>query len=132
MPTTDPIADFLNRIRNALKTRKPRVDIPYSTIKSELARVLMECSFIHDYAHVDEGPQGYIRVYLKYTGKGESAIQGLRRISTPGLRRYVNNREIPRVMNGLGVSILTTSQGVMTGNQARKHGIGGEVVAWVW
>jgi small subunit ribosomal protein S8 len=132
MPTTDPIADFLNRIRNAMRTRKPRVDIPYSTIKSELARVLMECNFIHDYAHVDEGPQGYIRVYLKYTGKGESAIQGLRRISTPGLRRYVNSREIPRVMNGLGVSILTTSQGVMTGNQARKQGIGGEVVAWVW
>jgi small subunit ribosomal protein S8 len=132
MPTTDPIADFLNRIRNALRTRKPRVDIPYSNIKAELARVLMECNFIHDYVQVDEGPQGYIRVYLKYTPKGESAIQGLRRISTPGLRRYVNSQKVPRVLNGLGVSILTTSSGVMTGNQARKKGIGGEVIAEIW
>jgi small subunit ribosomal protein S8 len=132
MPTTDPIADFLNRIRNALRTRKPRVDIPFSNIKAELARVLMECNFIHDYVQVDEGPQGYIRVYLKYTAKGESAIQGLRRISTPGLRRYVNSQKVPRVLNGLGVSILTTSHGVMTGNQARRQGIGGEVIAEVW
>lgn len=132
MPTTDPIADFLNRIRNALKTRKPRVDIPYSGVKSELARVLMECSFIHDYVHVDEGPQGYIRVYLKYTSQGGSAIQGLRRVSTPGLRRYVNSREIPRVLNGLGVSILTTSRGIMTGSQARREGLGGELIAEVW
>jgi small subunit ribosomal protein S8 len=132
MPTTDPIADFLNRIRNALRTRKPRVDIPYSNIKAELARVLMECNFIHDYVQVDEGPQGFIRVYLKYTPQGESAIMGLRRISTPGLRRYVNSRKVPRVLNGLGVSILTTSSGIMTGNQARKKGIGGEVIAEIW
>jgi small subunit ribosomal protein S8 len=132
MPTTDPIADFLNRIRNALKTRRPRVDIPFSQMKSELARVLMECNYIHDYVHVDEGPQGYLRVYLKYTPQGESAIRGMRRKSTPGLRRYVNSREIPRVLNGLGVSILTTSHGVMTGNQARKQGLGGELIAEIW
>ncbi len=132
MPTTDPIADFLNRIRNALKTRRPRVDIPFSKMKSELARVLMECNYIHDYVQVDEGPQGYLRVYLKYTAQGESAIRGMRRKSTPGLRRYVNSREIPRVLNGLGVSILTTSHGVMTGNQARKQGLGGELIAEIW
>ncbi|RPH95817.1 30S ribosomal protein S8 [candidate division KSB1 bacterium] len=132
MPTTDPIADFLVRIRNALRVRKPSVDIPFSQMKSDLARVLMDCNFIHDYVHVDEGPQGYIRVYLKYTPQGEAAIKGLRRISKPGLRRYVGQRQIPRVFNGLGVSILTTSRGIMTGNQARKEGLGGEVIAEIW
>jgi small subunit ribosomal protein S8 len=132
MPTTDPIADFLNRIRNALKTRKPRVDIPFSGVKAELARVLMECSFIHDFVHVDEGPQGYIRVYLKYTPQGQSAIQGIKRTSRPGLRRYVGHERIPRVRNGLGVSILTTSKGIMTGGQARKQGLGGELIAEIW
>jgi small subunit ribosomal protein S8 len=132
MPTTDPIADFLNRIRNALHAKHPRVDIPYSNVKSELARVLMDCNFIHDYVHVDEGPQGYLRLYLKYMTDGRPVIQGIRRISSPGLRRYVSEREIPRVMNGLGVSILTTSKGIMTGNEARRQGLGGEVVAEIW
>jgi small subunit ribosomal protein S8 len=132
MPTTDPIADFLNRIRNALRTRKPRVDIPYSNVKSELARVLMECNFIHDFVHVDEGPQGYLRVYLKYVTGGAPAIQGIRRVSRPGLRRYVGHDEVPRVLNGLGVSILTTSHGIMTGGQAKKQGLGGELVAEIW
>ncbi len=132
MPTTDPIADFLNRIRNALKAKHPRVDIPFSAMKSEIARVLMDCSFIHDYVHVDEGPQGYLRVYLKYTTQGQSVIQGIRRISTPGLRRYVKEHEIPRVLNGLGVAILTTSKGIMTGNQAHRQGLGGEVIAEIW
>jgi small subunit ribosomal protein S8 len=131
MPTTDPIADFLTRIRNALRIRKPSVDIPYSRLKSELARVLMDCSFIHDYVHVDEGPQGYLRLYLKYGAQGP-AIQGLKRISRPGLRRYVAHREIPRVLNGLGVSVMTTSRGIMTGNEARRQGLGGEVVAEIW
>jgi small subunit ribosomal protein S8 len=132
MPTTDPIADFLNRIRNALRTRKPRVDIPYSNIKAEIARVLMECNFIHDYVQVDEGPQGYIRVYLKYTSQGLPAIQGIKRVSRPGLRRYVAQDKVPRVLNGLGVSILTTSHGVMTGGQAKKQGLGGELIAQIW
>jgi small subunit ribosomal protein S8 len=132
MPTTDPIADLLNRIRNALKAKHPRVDIPFSNVKSEIARVLMDCNFIHDFVHVDEGPQGYLRVYLKYTPNGQPVIQGIRRISTPGLRRYVKEHEIPRVLNGLGVSILTTSKGVMTGNQARRLGLGGEVIAEIW
>lgn len=132
MPTTDPIADFLTRIRNALRTRKPSVDIPYSGVKSELARVLMDCSFIHDFVHVDDGPQGYLRLYLKYTPQGIPAIQGLRRLSRPGLRRYVGQRRIPRVLNGLGVSIITTSRGVMTGNDAKRQGLGGEVIAEIW
>ncbi|HEY3296011.1 MAG TPA: 30S ribosomal protein S8 [bacterium] len=132
MPTTDPIADLLNRIRNAHKAKHPRVDIPFSKVKSEIARVLMDCNFIHDFVHVDEGPQGYLRLYLKYTAQGKPVIQGIRRISSPGLRRYVNKDEIPRVLNGLGVSILTTSRGVMTGNQARKQGLGGEVLAEIW
>jgi small subunit ribosomal protein S8 len=132
MPTTDPIADFLTRIRNALTARHPRVDIPYSKMKAQLARVLMECSYIHDYAHVDEGPQGYLRVYLKYTPTGSAAIKGLKRVSRPGLRRYVGHEKIPRVLNGMGVSILTTSRGIMTGNEARRQGLGGEVIAHIW
>jgi len=131
MPTTDPIADFLTRVRNALKTRQPRVDIPYSKSKSELARVLMDCHFIHDFVHVDEGPQGYLRLYLKYTG-GQPVIQGLKRISRPGLRRYVGQRDIPRVLNGLGTAILSTSHGVMTGAEAKRQGLGGEVVCHIW
>jgi small subunit ribosomal protein S8 len=132
MPTTDPIADFLTRIRNALRTRKPSVDIPFSGVKSELARVLMDCNFIHDFVHVDVGPQGYLRLYLKYTPQGSPAIQGLRRLSRPGLRRYVGQRQIPRVLNGLGVSIITTSRGIMTGNEAKRQGLGGEVIAEIW
>jgi small subunit ribosomal protein S8 len=132
MPTTDPIADFLTRIRNALSARHPRVDIPYSRMKAELARVLMECNYIHDYVHVDEGPQGFLRVYLRYTPRGEAAIKGLRRVSRPGLRRYVNHEKIPRVLDGLGVAILTTSRGIMTGNEARRQGLGGEIIAHIW
>ncbi|MFZ5433069.1 MAG: 30S ribosomal protein S8 [Calditrichota bacterium] len=132
MPTTDPIADFLTRIRNALKTRSPRVDIPFSRSKAEIARVLMDCNYIHDFVHVDEGPQGYLRLYLKYNADGQPAIQGLKRISRPGLRRYVPERSIPRVLNGLGVAILTTSRGIMTGHEARRQGVGGEVICHIW
>lgn len=132
MPTTDPIADFLTRIRNALRTRKPSVDIPFSKVKSELARVLMDGNFILDYVHVDEGPQGFLRLYLKYDPQGGPVIRGLKRVSRSGLRRYVGHREIPRVLNGLGVAVMTTSRGIMTGNEARRQGLGGEVIAEVW
>ncbi len=131
MPTTDPIADFLTRVRNAINARKTYVDIPFSKMKHDLARVLLEAYYIRDFVQVDEGPQGFIRVYLKYSN-GQPAIQGLRRISTPGLRRYVNQFEIPRVLNGLGIAILTTPKGLLTGNQARRAGVGGEVLAEVW
>ncbi len=132
MPTTDPIADLLTRVRNALKARKPSVDVPYSKTKAEVSRVLMECAFINDYVQVDDGPQGYLRLYLKYLPGGQSTIQGIRRVSRPGLRRYVGHDKLPRVLNGLGVAIMTTSRGIMTTNQARKLGIGGEVIAEVW
>ena len=132
MSMTDPIADFLNRVRNAMRVRKPYVDVPYSRMKAELARVLFETNYIYDYVQVDEGPQGFLRLYLKYTARGDSAIQGLRRISTPGLRRYVDHTRIPRVLNGLGTSIITTSRGVMTGGQAKKLGLGGELIAEIW
>jgi len=131
MPTTDPIADFLTRVRNALMARKTYVDIPFSRVKLDLARVLLEAYYIRDYVHVDEGPQGFVRVYLKYTN-GRPAIQGLRRVSTPGLRQYVGSRDIPRVRNGLGTAILTTPKGLLTGNQARRAGVGGEVLAEIW
>ncbi len=132
MPTTDPIADLLVRIRNGLRVRKPYVDIPYSKVKAEVCRVLLQTEFIFDYVQVDDGPQGFLRVYLKYSKGGEATIHGLRRVSTPGLRRYVGSRDIPRVLNGLGLTILTTSQGIMTGGQAKKLGLGGEVIAEVW
>jgi small subunit ribosomal protein S8 len=132
MLTTDPIADFLTRIRNAQKARKVRVDIPYSKMKADLARILMDCSYIYDYVQVDEGPQGFLRLYLKYSPKGEAVIQGLKRVSRPGLRKYVTQHDMPRVLNGLGVAILTTSKGVMTSNQARREGLGGEVLAEIW
>lgn len=131
MPTTDPIADFLTRVRNAITARKTYVDIPFSKIKHDLARVLLEAYYIRDFVQVDEGPQGFIRVYLKYTN-GKPAIQGLRRVSSPGLRRYVNQHQIPRVLNGLGTAILTTPKGLLTGNQARRAGVGGEILAEIW
>jgi small subunit ribosomal protein S8 len=131
MNITDPIADYLTRVRNALKANKTFVDIPYSRMKWDLSRILLEAYFIRDFVHVDEPPQGTLRVYLKYS-KGKPTIQGLKRISRPGLRKYVNSREIPRVHNGLGVPILTTSRGLMTGNQARRAGVGGEILAEIW
>lgn len=131
MPTTDPIADFLTRVRNAHMARKTYCDVPFSRIKLDLARVLLEAYYIRDFVQVDEGPQGFIRVYLKYTN-GRPAIQGLRRVSTPGLRQYVGSRDIPRVRNGLGTAILTTPKGLLTGNQARRAGVGGEILAEIW
>lgn len=132
MPTTDPIADLLTRVRNAIKARKTSVDVPYSKMKAQVTRVLMDTNYIFDFVQVDEGVQGYLRIYLKYAPGGESAIRGLKRVSRPGLRQYVNHDQIPRVLNGLGTSILTTSRGIMTGNQARKLGIGGEIIAEIW
>ena len=132
MPTTDPIADFLTRIRNAIHARHMKVDIPFSKLKKAMAQTLMDAGYIRDYVQVDDGKQGFLRLYLKYHTNGQSAIAGLKRISTPGLRRYVNKNRIPRVLNGLGVSVLSTPQGIMTGARARKVGVGGEVLAYIW
>ena len=132
MGMTDPVADMLTRIRNACKAGHPKVDIPSSNMKREVARILKTCGFIHNYAYVDDNRQGYLRLYLRYSADEESAIQGLQRVSRPGLRRYVGKDEIPRVLNGLGVAILSTSRGILTDSEARKAGAGGEVICHVW
>jgi small subunit ribosomal protein S8 len=132
MTMTDPIADYLTRIRNAAKAKKRRVDIPASNIKREITRILKRHRLIEDYLIIDDGKSGIIRILLKYTAQGESVIEGMQRISRPGLRKYVDKTSIPRVQNNIGISILTTSRGVMTGSRARRLGIGGEVLCYIW
>lgn len=128
---TDPIADMLARIRNAGQARHRRVDMPISKLKTEIARILKENHFIHDYKLVDDGAHGQLRVYLKFYQE-KPVIRNLRRISKPGLRKYAGARELPRVRGGLGIAIVSTSQGIMTDKQARARNIGGEVLAQVW
>jgi len=127
---TDPISDMLARIRNANRALLPNVEIPHSKIKESIAGILKREGYIQDFAVEGKLPKN-IKLRLKYQGK-KSVIEGLRRISTPGLRRYVGSTDIPRVRGGLGVAVLSTSEGVMTGNQARKKNIGGELVCYVW
>jgi len=133
MPVTDPIADMLTRIRNAIMVRHELVAIPSSNMKASIAQILKNEGFIDDF-DVDEqaSPQGEIKVYLHYREKNEPAIAGLKRVSRPGLRVYVQKGEIPRYYGGLGVSILSTSNGVMTGKQAWRDGVGGELLCYVW
>ena len=133
MAVTDPIADMLTRIRNAVNARHESVNIPASKIKVELARILAEEGFIEGYDVASSGsPQGSIRVRLHYRSRSEPAIAGLKRVSKPGLRVYVGKGEIPRYYGGLGVSMLSTSKGVMTGRQAWREGVGGELLCYVW
>lgn len=132
MTMTDPIADYLTRIRNATLARKRRVDVPSSRMKKEITRILKRHGLIDDYALVDDGKTGFIRILLKYTPQGKSVIEGLQRISSPGLRRYVAKDEIPRVRNNIGLAILSTSRGVMTGMRAHRLGVGGEVLCYIW
>lgn len=129
---SDPIADMLTRIRNAMKARFPKVDVPASKLKSELARILKDEGFILNYKLVDEGNHKAIRVYLKYTAANQPVISKLERVSRPGCRVYVGKSEIPKVLGGLGINILTTPQGVMTGKDARKAGVGGEVLCQIY
>ncbi len=129
---TDPIADMLTRVRNACRAGHRKVDIPSSRMKREIARILKESGFVHNYAYIDDNRQGYLRLYLKYSPNEESAIQGLTRESRPGLRKYVGKDEIPRILNGLGVAILSTSKGILTDRTARREGVGGEVICSVW
>ncbi len=128
---TDTIADMLTRIRNANQMRYEEVRVPSSNIKKEIARILKEEGFIEEYKIEDENTQGTIVLTLKYKNK-ERVITGLRRISKPGLRVYCKNNEIPKVLNGLGIAIISTSKGIMTDKQARKENIGGEVLAYIW
>jgi small subunit ribosomal protein S8 len=128
---TDPIADMLTRIRNAHGARLRRVDMPVSKLKTEIARLLKENHYIHDYKVLDDGRFGVLRLYLKYY-QDKPVIRELRRISKPGLRKYVGVEEIPRVRNGLGLAMLSTSRGVLTDREARAAKVGGEVLAYVW
>ncbi len=129
---TDPIADMLTRIRNALKARHDFTDMPASKVKLSMAETLKKEGFIRDYEVLQDGLRRTIRVHLAYTDKREPVITGLKRVSTPGLRVYVQKRKVPRVYGGLGIAILSTSQGLLSGGEARKRGLGGEVVCHVW
>jgi small subunit ribosomal protein S8 len=135
MSMTDPIADFLTRVRNGITASHEEVVIPSSKLKREMARILKEQGYIRNFAieaPTTERPSEIIRVALKYTDERRSAISGLRRVSRPGQRTYVNHTEIPKVLGGMGTAIVSTSKGVMTGHEARDAGVGGEVVAHVW
>ena len=132
MHITDPIADMLTRIRNANSAKHETVDIPASNMKKAIAQILLDAGYIASYKVIDDEKQGVIRVTLKYGENKTQVITGLRRVSKPGLRIYSNVEDMPKVMKGLGVAIISTSKGVMTDRQARKEHVGGEVLAFVW
>jgi small subunit ribosomal protein S8 len=129
---TDQIADMFTRIRNAIQAKKKTVNMPGSKLKVEVARVLCDHHFIRKYAFVDDGKQGILKLLLKYNEQMQNAVQGLERVSTPGLRRYRRASNMPRVLNGMGVLIVTTSKGLMTDRECRTNNIGGEVIGKVW
>ncbi len=131
MSMTDPVADMLTRIRNACAAGHRRVDIPRSKLKEQLARILAENHFVADFKSLDDGGRGVLRLYLRYHEE-QPVIRELRRVSSPGLRRYVKSREIPRVRNGLGIAIVSTPKGLMSDRQARAANLGGELLAVVW
>jgi small subunit ribosomal protein S8 len=130
--TADPIADMLTRVRNALIARHAKVDVPASRLKNEVARILKEEGYILNYKLTEEGSKKFIRLYLKYTTANLPVISRIERVSRPGCRVYVGSKEIPRILGGLGINILTTPKGVMTGTSARKEGVGGEVLCQIW
>jgi small subunit ribosomal protein S8 len=129
---TDPIADMLTRIRNAVQAKHAKVDMPASRLKAEVARILKQEGYISHYKTAEEGKRSYLTVFLKYGPKGEKVITNIERVSRPGCRVYLSGREIPKVLGGLGISIVTTSHGVMTGKEARKQGFGGELLCNVY
>ena len=129
---TDPIADMLTRVRNAVKAKHQKVDMPSSRLKIEIARILKEEGYIAHYKTADESGKNFLTVFLKYGPKGEKVISNIERVSRPGCRVYVSKGEIPKVLGGLGINILTTSHGVMTGKQARKQGFGGELLCSIY
>jgi len=132
MKLTDPVADMLTRIRNAIHARHQKVYIPASNLKTEIARILKEEGYISNFKATEEEGHKVIRIYLKYSNSNEAAISNVERVSRPGCRVYVRRTEIPRVLGGLGINILTTPRGVMTGRQARKQGLGGELLCQIW
>lgn len=129
---TDPIADMLSRIRNANNARHKSVDIPCSNIKKEIAKILLDEGYIKGYDVVEDDKQGIIKIDLKYSGDGERVISGLKRISKPGLRVYVKCDDVPKVLGGLGIAIISTSKGIITDKMARQEKVGGEVICYVW
>ena len=131
MNITDPIADMLTRIRNANAQRHETVDVPASKLKKAIAEILVEEGFIKSFEEIDDNSQGIIRITLKYVNK-QKVISGLKRISKPGLRVYANKDELPKVLGGLGIALISTSKGIMTDKKARQEGIGGEVLAYIW
>ncbi len=129
---TDPIADMLTRIRNANLVRHEKLELPASMLKKEIADILKREGFIRDYEYIEDNKQGVIRIFLKYGTSNERVITGLKRISKPGLRVYAKSTEVPRVLGGLGIALVSTSKGVLTDKEARKQQVGGEVLAYVW
>ncbi|WP_146553680.1 30S ribosomal protein S8 [Rummeliibacillus sp. SL167] len=132
MTMTDPIADMLTRIRNANMVRHEKLELPASNIKKEIAEILKREGFVRDVEYVEDDKQGIIRIFLKYGQNNERVITGLKRISKPGLRVYAKTDEVPRVLNGLGIALVSTSQGLLTDKEARAKKVGGEVLAYVW
>ena len=132
MQITDPVADMLTRIRNASSAKHDTVEVPASNLKKAIAQILLDEGYIKSFTVEDNGTQGVIHITLKYVGKKESAISGLRRVSKPGLRAYAGADELPKVLKGLGIAIISTSKGVMTDKQARANHVGGEVLAFIW
>lgn len=132
MQITDAIADMLTRIRNASSAKHESVDIPASNIKKSISQILLDEGYVKDVEYIDDDKQGTIRITLKYTGNKQNVITGIKRISKPGLRVYASKDEIPKVLGGLGIAILSTSKGILTDKKARAEGVGGEVLAFVW
>jgi len=132
MSMTDPIADMLTRLRNATMVRHDRTDVPASKMKLEIAKILKQEGYIRTFKILEEGTQGVLRIYLKYSPDGEPVIHGIQRVSKPGLRVYRGVQELPKVRNGLGVAVVSTSRGVVTDEQARRLGIGGEILCEIW
>jgi small subunit ribosomal protein S8 len=132
MSLTDPVADLLTRIRNAINARQQKMDVPASKLKTEIARILKEEGYIANFKATEEGGRKVLRLYMKYGSNNDAAITNVTRVSRPGCRVYVGHTDIPRVLGGLGINILTTPRGVMTGRQARKTGVGGEILCEIW
>lgn len=132
MPVTDSVADMLTRIRNALTAKHDTVDVPASNMKKAIGQILVEEGYIKACEFIDDGPSGTLRIKLKYGPMGERVITGLKKISKPGLRVYARHDKLPKVLNGLGIAIISTSKGVITDAQARRESVGGEVLAYVW
>lgn len=132
MAITDPVADFLTRIRNGNMVMHESVEVPSSKLKLGLAAIMKDEGYIKDYEYIEDGKQGVIRIYLKYGANKRKVITGIKRISKPGLRVYVKRDEVPKVLGGLGTAVISTSQGLMTDKKARKQGLGGEVICYIW